>query len=92
MARGSITPGGGGAAAAGALHAALWLGRDAAMLEVLLDGGASLAAARPRRATRRSRSPCESRATDAAAVFRSRGASDDEVSEADRLLGRVCAR
>jgi len=58
----------------GALHAALWLGRDAAMLEVLLDGGASLAA-RDLAGHTPSRSAVRVARDDAAAVFRSRGAS-----------------
>jgi ankyrin repeat protein len=74
----------------GALHAALWLGRDGAMLEVLLDGGASLAA---RDLEGHSPLAIAVRVArdDAAALFRGRGARDDEVSDADRLLG-ACIR
>ncbi len=74
----------------GALHAALLLGRDLAMLEVLLDGGASLAA-RDREGHTPLAIAVRVARDDAAAVFRSRGARDDEASDADRLLG-ACVR
>jgi ankyrin repeat protein len=70
----------------GALHAALLLGRDLAMLEVLLDGGASLAA-RDREGHTPLAVAVRVARDDAAVAFRSRGARDDEVSDADRLLG-----
>ena len=74
----------------GALHAALLLGRDLAMLEVLLDGGASLAA-RDREGHTPLAIAVRVARDDAAAAFRSRGARDDEASDADRLLG-ACVR
>jgi ankyrin repeat protein len=74
----------------GALHAALMLGRDHAMIEVLLDGGASLAARDMEGHTPLGLAVRVAR-DDAAALFRSRGACDDEVSDADRLLG-ACIR
>src|SRR5215468_4272224 len=74
----------------GALHAALLLGRDLAMLEVLLDGGASLAARDLEGHTPLAIAVRVAR-DDAAAAFRSRGARHDEVSDADRLLG-ACVR
>lgn len=74
----------------GALHAALLLGRDLAMLEVLLDGGAS-PAARDREGHTPLAVAVRVARDDAAAALRSRGARDDEVRDADRLLG-ACVR
>jgi ankyrin repeat protein len=74
----------------GALHAALMLGRDAAMLAVLLDGGASLAA-RDREGHTAMAVAVRVARDDAAALFRGRGARDDEAGDADRLLG-ACVR
>src|SRR5215467_11034048 len=64
--------------------------RDDAMIEVLLDGGASLAARDMEGHTPLALAVRVAR-DDAAALFRSRGACDDEASDADRLLG-ACIR
>src|SRR5215467_686369 len=74
----------------GALHAALMLGRDHAMIEVLLDGGASLAARDMEGHTPLALAVRVAR-DDAVALFRARGARDDEVCDGDRLLG-ACVR
>src|SRR5262249_24561362 len=74
----------------GALHAALLLGRDVAMLELILAGGASLAA-RDREGHTPLAIAVRVARDDAAALFRSRGAHDDDVADADRLLG-ACIR
>jgi ankyrin repeat protein len=74
----------------GGLHTAIWLGRDVALIEQLLAGGASIAAR-----DRDGKTPlaiavrCAHEA--AAAVLRRAGASDDEVDDADRALGACIA-
>ena len=74
----------------GGLHAALLLGKDLAMIEALLAGGASVAAR-----DRDGRTPLAiavRTANDAAAAaLRRAGASDAEVDDLDRALGACIA-
>lgn len=74
----------------GCLHAALSLGRDASFVELLLDGGASVATR-----DRDGRTPLaiavQLARADAAALFRRRGASDDELRATDSLIGACFA-
>ena len=74
----------------GAMHAALLLGRSVPMLEVLLDGGASIATRDIEGHTPLAIAVRVAR-DDAAALFRSRGAHDTEASDADRRIG-ACVR
>jgi ankyrin repeat protein len=73
-----------------ALHAALLLGRDLAMIELLLDGGASLSVRDPQQHTPLAIAVRVARG-DAEALFRSRGARDEEASDGDGRLG-ACLR
>lgn len=73
-----------------ALHSALLLGRGAAWIELLLDGGASIAA-RDRDGRTALAVAVRTADDDAAARLRGRGAHDSEVSSLDRALG-ACVR
>ena len=74
----------------GGLHAALLLGRDVAMIDELLAGGASIAAR-----DRDGRTPLQiavrTAHDDAAAALRRAGASDGELEAIDRALGACIA-
>jgi ankyrin repeat protein len=74
----------------GCLHAALLLGRGVAMLELLLDGGASVGA-RDGEGHTPLQVAVRTARDDAAALLQRRGAREVDVTATDRLLGE-CVR